>query len=74
MAEVILKTVSGSHHKAGKLFSVLTSIITFIFDISIGSFGIFGAEMGYFGEFGYGSKTVLGSTYVIKQLLFSMVL
>ena len=29
--------------------------------------------MGYFGEFGYGSKTALGSTYVVKQLLFSMV-
>ena len=44
---------------------MLPLILTFVFDINLGRFGLLGAQMG--------SKTALGSTHVIEQLLFSIV-
>ena len=46
--------------------------MTFDFDLILVFFLIFGVLMGYFWRSGYDSKTVLGCTHVVKQLLFSM--
>ena len=37
------------------------------------SFFTFWGHNGFLGGLGYGSKTVLGSTYIVGQLLFSIV-
>ena len=47
------------------------SILTFDFDLILGSFLLFGALTGYFFGLGKGPKTVVGSTHVVKQLSFS---
>ena len=53
-------------------FSMFLSILTFDFDLILGSFFTFGGPYGRFLELGKGSKTVLGSTNVVEQLSFSM--
>ena len=66
------KTVLGSAHVGEQfLFSMFPSILTFDFDLNLGSFLLFGALIGYFWD--WGSKTVLGSTRVVEKLLFSIV-
>ena len=53
-------------------FSMFPSILTFDFDLILGSFFTFGGPNGLFFGLGKGLKTVLGSTYVIEQMSFSM--
>ena len=48
------------------------SILTFDFDLILGSFLIFWGPNGLFLGLWKGSKTVLGSTHVVEQLSFSM--
>ena len=64
LAEVVLKTVLGSNHKAEKLsFSVLPSIT-----LNLGSFG---AKMGYLGS-QHKTQKYLGPTHVVEHLMFSI--
>ena len=51
---------------------MLLSILTFDFDLIFGSFLTFWGPNGLFLGLGKGAKTVLGSTYVVEQLSFSM--
>ena len=44
------------------------SILTFNFDLILGSLFTFGGPNGLFLEFGKGSKIVLESTHVVEQL------
>ena len=63
----------GSTQKAKeRLFSVLPSTITFVFDLILGSFLAFLGPHGLFCKSPLASKTVLGSTHVDEQLLFSI--
>ena len=48
------------------------SILTFDFDLTLGSFLTFWGPNGLFLGLEKGLKTVLGSTHVVEQLLFSM--
>ena len=48
------------------------SILTFNFDLILGSFFTFWGPNGLFLWLGKGSNTVLGSTHVVEQLSFSM--
>ena len=48
------------------------SILTFYFDLILGSFFTFWGPNGLFLGLGKGSNTVLGSTHVVEQLSFSM--
>ena len=68
-----MKTVLGSTHVVEQLsFSKFLSILTFDFDLILGSFFIFWDSMGLFLGLGKGSKIVLGSTHVVELLSFSM--
>ena len=53
-------------------FSLFFSILTFYFDLILGSFLNFWGPNGLFLRLGKGSNTVLGSTHVVEQLSFSM--
>ena len=48
------------------------SILTFDFDLILGSFLTFWGPNGLFLGLGKGSNSVLGSTHVVEQLSFSM--
>ena len=48
------------------------SILTFEFDLILGSFFTFWGPNGLFLWLGKGSKTVLGSSHVVEQLSFSL--
>ena len=52
---------------------MFSSIRTFDFDLILGSLLTFWGPNGLFLGLGQGAKTVLGSTYVVEQLLFSVV-
>ena len=52
--------------------SLFFSILTFYFDLILGSFLTFWGPNGEFLGLGNGLNTVLGSTHVNEQLLFSM--
>ena len=68
-----LKTVLGYTHVVEQLsFSMFPSILTFDFDLILGSFFTFGGPNGLSLGLGKGSKTVLWSTHVVEQLSFSM--
>ena len=68
-----MKTVLGSTHVVKQLsFSMVPSILTFDFDLILGSFLTFGGPNGLFMGLGSGSKTVLGATYEVEQLSCSM--
>ena len=54
-------------------FSLFLSILTFNFDLILGSFLTFWGPDGLFLGSGKGSKTVLRCTHVVEQLLFSIV-
>ena len=56
------------------LFSLLPSILTFDFDLILGSFLTFWGLNGLFLSSMWDSKTVLGSTHVVEQLSFCMIL
>ena len=56
------------------LFFIVLSILTFEFDLILGSFLRFLGPNGLFLGLGWGSKTVFWSTHVAEQLLFSIVL
>ena len=51
---------------------MIPSILTFEYDLFLGSFLTFWSPNGLFLGSGFGSKTVLGSTHVVEQLSFSM--
>ena len=53
-------------------FSLFFSILTFYFDLILGSFFTFWGPNELFLGLGKGSNTVLGSTHVVEQLSFSM--
>ena len=53
-------------------FSMIPLILTFEFDLILGSFFYFWDSNGLFLGLEMGSKTVLGSTHVVEQLSFSM--
>ena len=55
-------------------FSMLPLILTFDFDLILGSFLTFWGPNGLSLGLGYGSTTVLRSTYVVEQLSFSFFL
>ena len=62
--------VFGSTHVVEQLsFSLFLSILTFDFDLILGSFLTFWGPNGLILCSGYGSKTLLGSTYVVEQFL-----
>ena len=63
-------TILGCTHL---LFSKLSSILTFDFDLILVSFFTFWGPNGLFFGLGYGSKKVFGSSIVLEQLLFSIV-
>ena len=68
-------TALGSTHVVEQLsFSLFLSILTFTFDLILGSFLPFWDPNGLFLGLGKGSYTVLGSTHVVEQLSFSMFL
>ena len=52
------------------LFSLFFSILTFYFDLILGSFFTFWGPNGLFLGLGKGSNTVLGSNHVVEQLSF----
>ena len=54
--------------------SLFFSILTFYFDLILGSFLNFWGPNGLFLGLGKGSNTVLGSTHVVEQLSFSLFL
>ena len=54
-------------------FSMFPSILTFDFDLILGSFLTFWGSNGIFLGSGKGSKTILGSAHVVEELLFSIV-
>ena len=63
----------GSNYVVEQLSSSLfLSIMTFDFDIILGSFLTFWGPNGLFLGLGKGSNSVLGSTHVVEQLSFSM--
>jgi len=63
----------GYTHLVEKLrFSMNPSILTFEFDLILGSFLTFWGPNGLFLGSEWGSKIVLWSTHVFEQLLFSM--
>ena len=65
----------GSTHIVQQLlFSLFPSILTFDFDLILGSFFTFWGPNGLFSGLEYGSKTVLGSTHIVEQLSFCMFL
>ena len=67
------KTVLGCNYVVEQISSSLYfSILTFYFDLMLGSFLTFLGPNGLFLGLGKGPKTVLGSTHVVKQLSFSM--
>ena len=53
-------------------FFLFFYILTFYFDLILGSFFTFWGPNGLFLGLGKGSNTVLGSTHVVEQLSFSM--
>ena len=53
-------------------FSLFLSILTFEFDLILGSFFTFWGPNGIFLGLGKDSNTVLGSTHVVEQLSFSL--
>ena len=53
-------------------FFLFLSILTFDFDLILGSFFAFGGPNGLFLGLRKTSKTVLGSTHVVEHLSFSM--
>ena len=55
-------------------FSLFFSILTFYFDLILGSFFTFWGPNELFLGLGKGSNTVLGSTHVVEQLSFSLFL
>ena len=70
-----LTSVFGSIHVVEQLsFSMFLSILTFDFDLILGSFFTFLGPNGLFLRLWKGSKTVLGPTHVVEQLAFSMFL
>ena len=54
--------------------SLFFSILTFYFDLILGSFFTFWGPNELFLGLGKGSNTVLGSTHVVEQLSFSLFL
>ena len=67
------KTVSGTTHVVEQLsFPMLPSILTFDFDLILGSFLTFWGPSGLFLGLGKGSNTVVGSNQIVQQLLFSL--
>ena len=67
------KTVLGSPHVVEQLsFSMIPSIMTFDFDLILGSFLTFGGLNGPFFGFEKGRNTDLGTTHVVEQLYFFM--
>ena len=54
-------------------FSVFLSILTFDFDLILGSFLTFWGSNGLFSGSGWGSKTISRSIHVVEPLLFSIV-
>ena len=67
------KTVLGSTHVVEQLsFAMLPSILTFDFDLILGSIFTFRGPIGLFLGLVFNSKTVLGSAHVVEQLSFSM--
>ena len=61
----MLKNVLGSTHVVEELlFSIVPSILTFDFDLILGSFFTFGGPNGLFVGSWQGSKTVLGSPHI----------
>ena len=66
-------TVLGSTYVVEQLSSSLfLSILTFDFDLILGSFFTFWGPNGLFLGLGKGPNTVLGFTFVVEQLSFSM--
>ena len=63
----------GSTYVVEQLLYSFFSILTFYFDLILGSFFTFWGPNGLFLGLGKGSNTVLGSTHVVEQLLFSIV-
>ena len=55
------------------MFSIVPSILTLDFEYFFGSFLTYWGPCGQFLGSGYDSKTLLGSTHVVQQLLFSIV-
>ena len=53
-------------------FSLFFSILTFYFDLILGSFFTFWGPNELYLGLGKGSNTVLGSTHVVEQLSFCM--
>ena len=71
--ETGLKTVLGSTHVVKQLlFSMVPSILTFDFDLILGSFLTFWGPNGLLLGLGKGPNTFLGTTHVVEQLSFSM--
>ena len=63
------KNILGSTHVVEKLsFSMFPSILTFDFDLILGSFFTFWGPNRLFLGLGKGSKTVLGSTHAVEQI------
>ena len=70
-----MKTVLRSTHVVEQFsFSMILSILTFKFDLILGTLWTFGGPNGLFLGFWYCSITVLGSSHVVQQLSFSMFL
>ena len=51
---------------------MFASILTFNFDLILGSFFTFWGPNGLILGLGWASKTIFGSTYIVEQLSFSM--
>ena len=65
------KIVFGSTHVANQLlFSIVSSILTFDFDLIFGLYFYFLGPNGLFLGSMWGLKTVLGSTNVVEQFSF----
>ena len=68
-----MENVFGSTHVIEQLlFSIVPSILTFDFELILGSFLTILGPNGLFLELGYDSKTVLRSTYIVEKLSFHM--
>ena len=64
----------GSTHVVEELlFSIVPSILTFDFDLILGSFLTFWGPNGLFFGSGVGARTVFGSTHVVEELPITFV-
>ena len=65
--------MGSTHVDEQLLFSIVSSILIFDFDLILGLFLDFWGPNGLFLGLGSGSKAIFGSTHIVEQLSFSII-